>query len=105
MTAVLTAPMRTTPSEPRTISFRVPMMGGSVGVHLQGVPGTDASVSHAESVAQATLRRLQVWADRLTRFTDTSDLARLNASPDAEVPISRDPGGRPRLGQAGREPE
>ena len=64
------------------------MMGGTVGVHLRAVEGVPASRSQAEHDARSTLRRLQVWADRLTRFSDTSDLARLNASPASVVPIS-----------------
>ncbi len=85
------------------VSAVVPMMGGSVGVHLR--PGPDPRIAAATTDltdpacavgarrdAELVLRRIAAWADRLTRFTTTSDLARLNAARSIRVPI------RPTLG-------
>ncbi len=45
------------------------------------------AAADARRAADSTVRRLGAWADRLTRFTTTSDLTRLNASPAARVPV------------------
>lgn len=63
------------------------LMGGTVGVHVRPVDGGTAAVVEARRAAQGTLRRMASWADRLTRFTDSSDLARLNADPGSRVPV------------------
>lgn len=54
-------------------------VGGRVGVHLRPAAGT--SDATARSLAWRVHRRIRAWADRLTRFSDGSDLARLNADP------------------------
>ena len=73
---------------PPFVSVTTSLMGGTVGVHLLPAddgPDTDADARRA---AQSVLRRLSAWAERLTRFTTTSDLARLNDSPAVRVPVS-----------------
>jgi thiamine biosynthesis lipoprotein len=58
-------------------------MGGWVSVHLRTVGAADAAARDADR----TLRRIEGWADRLTRHASSSDLSALNAdrSPAAEV--------------------
>ncbi len=70
---------------PGLVSRTVPLMGGHVGVHVS--PADGAAGHGAAADAEATLRRMSAWADRLTRFTPTSELSRLNGDPRAEVPI------------------
>jgi thiamine biosynthesis lipoprotein len=67
----------------------VPMMGGRVGVHLQPASGRPADLASvaAANEADRVLRRLAVWADRLTRFDERSELSQLNADPRAEVQV------------------
>lgn len=60
-----------------------PMMGGRVLVHAQDAVAAPA----LEADAVRVLDRLAAWASILTRFTDTSELARLNADPRGEVPV------------------
>jgi len=74
-------------AEPALMSVVTGLMGGTVGIHVRPVADGQAAAADARRAAEATLRRLGVWADRLTRFTDTSDLARLNAAPDVRVPV------------------
>jgi FAD:protein FMN transferase len=65
------------------VSTTAPLMGGLVGVHLRVDPastrGGPTSRPRAERAGRATLRRIGAWAERLTRFSPDSDLARLNA--------------------------
>ena len=73
------------------VSRSVPLMGGHVGVHLSPAGGiavreADAAAA-AATEADAVLRRISAWADRLTRFTTTSELSRLNRDPRGEVPV------------------
>lgn len=65
------------PAGPPVASAVGPGMGGRVGVHIRPAPGT--SVSVARSLAVRVHRRILAWAGRLTRFSDVSDLAHLNA--------------------------
>ena len=58
-------------------------MGGRVGVHV--LPSGPRS--GAERDCERVLGRLGAWATRLTRFTSTSDLARLNADPRSCAPV------------------
>ncbi len=58
------------------VSIVEPMMGGQVGVHL--VPAAGASRTDTAADADLVLRRMAAWAGRLTRFSDTSELSRLN---------------------------
>jgi len=63
------------------------LMGGHVGVHLRPAVGSPAGVAAADADAEAVLRRISAWADRLTRFITTSQLSRLNDDPRDEVPV------------------
>ena len=60
-------------------------MGGQLGVHIRPADGVqpEAAYRHAARVAH----RVAAWADRLTRFTDWSDLAQLNAAPAGSVDV------------------
>ena len=60
-------------------------MGGRVGVHVSPAAGVSACAAAAE--AGDLLHRISAWADRLTRFTTTSELVRLNDDPRTEVPV------------------
>jgi thiamine biosynthesis lipoprotein len=76
----------TRPFEPvQIVSRTVPMMGGDVGVHI--FPAGHSEANDAAADAEAILRRIGAWAARLTRFTTTSELSRLNDDPRAEVPV------------------
>jgi thiamine biosynthesis lipoprotein len=68
------------------------LMGGRVGIHLRTTPDHAGDVAtaareRARRDAQRALRRIAAWADRLTRFTTTSELSRLNADPAATVRV------------------
>ena len=68
------------------VSATRPMMGGAVGVHLY--PAAAAGVAgSARQDAERLLGRMEAWAARLTRYSPTSDLVRLNASPWRRVPV------------------
>lgn len=67
------------------LSKTAALMGGLVGVHLR--PSGTMAVWETASDADAVLRRIAAWADRLTRFTTTSSLSRLNDDPRDEVPV------------------
>ncbi len=71
------------------VSVVTGLMGGMVGVHVRPVQGGARSEALARQAARSTVRRLGAWADRLTRFTTTSDLARLNDSPESQVRVSQ----------------
>jgi thiamine biosynthesis lipoprotein len=60
---------------------RFACFGGTCEVRVGGAGA-------ATAVARARERLLD-WHDRFTRFTPTSELARLNADPREEVPVSR----------------
>ena len=68
------------------VSVHRAMLGGHVGIHLHPGPSTDAEVT-ARHAADRLLDRMEAWAARLTRFSTTSDLVRLNARPSMRVPI------------------
>lgn len=53
-------------------------MGGRLMLHVVHAPGAEAA---ARAALAGTAARVNRWADRLTRFTDTSDLASLNLDP------------------------
>jgi len=59
-------------------------MGGRLTIHLDA--GEDR-LAEARQECAAVTERVQVWAARLTRFSDTSDLSVLNADPRDEVPV------------------
>ncbi len=73
--------------EPPLVSAETSLMGGTVGIHVRPIDGGMEATSQARRAARSTLRRVGAWADRLTRFTTSSDLARLNASPAGRVPV------------------
>jgi thiamine biosynthesis lipoprotein len=58
-------------------------MGGRLVIHLDA-PGRAAE---AERAGRRVVARVDRWAARLTRHTDTSDLARLNADPGEAVAV------------------
>ena len=70
-----------TPIEP--VSYTTTAMGGRLAIHLEarGRPG------EAESDSRRLVARVDRWAGRLTRHTETSDLARLNADPRSSVAV------------------
>jgi len=74
-------------AEPPLVSVVAGLMGGTVGIYVRPFDGTMAGGAEAHHAAGSTLRRLGAWADRLTRFTSTSDLARLNAAGVVRVPV------------------
>lgn len=61
------------------------LMGGQVSVHLSS--SGRSTTRRLASDGDAVLRRIAAWADRLTRFTTTSELSRLNDDLRDEVPI------------------
>lgn len=81
------APRPVDDSEPPFVSVVTGLMGGMVGAYVRPVDGGMTATFEARRAADSTVRRLGAWADRLTRFTTTSDLARLNASPATRVPV------------------
>lgn len=56
--------------------WSAPAMGGKLAVALAADP---AAIETATRAAERVGRRVAAWANRLTRFNDESDLARLNA--------------------------
>ncbi len=68
---------------PVPVSASAPMMGGRVSVHVLDA----ADPAFVAAAAARILARMEAWASRLTRFTATSELSGLNASPDARVPV------------------
>ena len=87
MSLAAAAPVGLEVVEQPLVSVATALMGGSVGIHLRPTDDTSAAARQARAAAEATLRRIAAWADRLTRFTETSDLARLNAFPGTRVPV------------------
>jgi thiamine biosynthesis lipoprotein len=79
------APARSTFEPLDIVSRSVPMMGGRVAVHVS--PASDSDADDAAAEADGVLRRVAAWAARLTRFTTTSELSRLNRDPRTEVPV------------------
>ncbi len=70
--------------EPITsVSCTAPLMGGQVGIHLDASERAGAATRDADAV----LRRISAWADRLTRFSETSELSRLNRDPEPAVAV------------------
>ena len=65
------------------ISVATVSMGGRLVVHLDPVGRADDALHDSRRV----IARIDRWAARLTRHTDTSDLARLNADPTSAVAI------------------
>jgi thiamine biosynthesis lipoprotein len=79
---------------PDVVSAVERLMGGQVGVFIRPWPGADAAAgsagAHSDVAlrdARRTVRRISSWADRLTRFSATSELSRLNADPAPSVRV------------------
>ena len=67
------------PAEPNIVSATARLMGGTVGAYIRPSQAVEA-VGQAQRDADKVLQRISRWADRLTRFSDRSELSRLNAS-------------------------
>ena len=61
------------------------LMGGHVSVHVR--PAAGRTPEAGQVAASQALARIGVWARRLTRFDDASELSRLNAAPASLVDI------------------
>lgn len=70
-------------------AWSMPSMGGRVEV---SVAAPAVELDPAERAARRVAQRIGAWATRLTRFADSSDLARLNGNPASSVRV------RPTLG-------
>jgi thiamine biosynthesis lipoprotein len=81
----VTAPGAAPAGEPDVAVAEAQLMGGRVGVHLR--PREASGLAAAERDGGLLLRRIRAWADRLTRFSPTSDLGRLNADPRPASPM------------------
>ena len=81
--AVVAGPDPAVVAGPKPVGVRAPLMGGHVSVHLLDA-GDPADLRTA---AARILDRIEAWAARLTRFTETSELSRLNAAAGSEVAI------------------
>ncbi len=66
------------------VSHSQPSMGGILEVAITVEPERRAAAAQA---ARRACQRVQVWASRLTRFSDDSDLAALNASGAAQAEV------------------
>ena len=85
------------PGIPDVVSAEADLMGGRVGVYLRlahpplcelARPTVEATRREdARRKAVRTIQRIGAWADRLTRFTPTSELSRLNADKADVVPV------------------
>lgn len=77
------------------ISVEANLMGGRVGIHIRPArPPANApagcnvgGASQAIHAAESTMRRIESWAGRLTRFDGSSELSRLNADPAEDVHV------------------
>ena len=62
-------------------------MGGRLVVNLDAATVAIAGSAAATRASAVAVERIERWAARLTRHTDASDLARLNADPGDDVPV------------------
>lgn len=69
-------------ADPPERAFTSPAMGGVLTLRVAHGPGEEAD---ADAALRRVARRVHAWASRLTRYTDTSDLAALNADPARPV--------------------
>ncbi|MGA2514144.1 MAG: FAD:protein FMN transferase [Candidatus Limnocylindrales bacterium] len=69
------------PIEP--VSFAATSMGGRLVVHLEA----EGRVEEARRDNRRVIARIDRWAARLTRHTDSSDLSRLNSDAEFAVPV------------------
>lgn len=76
------------PSTPSSeVTRRAALMGGWVGIHLRTWGSAPTLEAQAERDADRVLRRIERWADRLTRHSPTSELSALNASPSGTATV------------------
>jgi FAD:protein FMN transferase len=80
------------PGAPDVVSADARLMGGRVSVHVRmaaqgllGGPGPGAERARRDT--RRALQRISSWADRLTRFTASSELSRLNADRSETVEV------------------
>jgi thiamine biosynthesis lipoprotein len=71
--------------EAGVVSWSTPSMGGTLGIAL--VTSEEADDQRAIEAARRAGLRVNAWAQRLTRFTDRSDLAALNNDHSSEVAV------------------
>ncbi|MGD0122343.1 MAG: FAD:protein FMN transferase [Candidatus Limnocylindrales bacterium] len=70
-----------TPIEP--VSYTTTAMGGRLAIHLEAHGRAD----EAQRDSRRLVARVDRWAARLTRHTEISDLAKLNADPSSSVAV------------------
>ena len=70
-----------TPIEP--VSHTTAAMGGRLAIHLEAHGRTDEAGRDSRRV----VARIDRWAARITRHTETSDLAKLNADPGDSIAV------------------
>ena len=64
-------------------SYTTSAMGGRLSIHL----AAEGREERAEHDSRRLVARIDRWASQITRHTDTSELALLNADPSAEVAV------------------
>lgn len=84
------SPSRVRPSRPsqeltliEPVSLAATSMGGRLVVHLEAEGRAEEALRDSRRV----IARIDRWAARLTRHTDSSDLALLNSDPESAVPV------------------
>ena len=66
------------------VAHSAPSMGGTLSVFIS----TDLEqAAAAHDAARRTAQRVETWAARLTRYSDTSHLSHLNSAAEASVPV------------------
>ena len=65
------------------VSYATASMGGRLSIHLD----PEASAQDAARTGRLVARRIESWAGRLTRHSQSSELNELNADPRSEVAI------------------
>jgi thiamine biosynthesis lipoprotein len=66
------------------VAHSAPSMGGTLSVFVTADP---AQVADAATAARRAAQRVETWASRLTRFSDTSHLSHLNSAAEASVKV------------------
>jgi thiamine biosynthesis lipoprotein len=71
------------------VSTAATSMGGRLVIHLDapGVAPDPHDAAGARLAGERVIARIDCWASRLTRHTETSDLSLLNADPMTAVPV------------------
>ena len=85
---MMLAPVREASTPPETVETELTTrsMGGTLRLLVASTPSAGDRV---ERDLRRVAGRIDAWARRLTRFSDTSDLSTLNADPHAEVTAVR----------------